>query len=258
MSNIHKQKFEEYCAIEIGKAQQFITEKITVGGTKKKIIRLIPNKPFFLLAKDLAKEKAQHTMSASQAGIERTLSEKEIKQFEGVLAEQMTHMFLLSVLQQNEVLRFDIERPNFQYDRNEYDLKIFDSTRKIEYTMEARNSTSYKTTIEEFYTLYDVIIAYTNDLKTSEKPNSFYIRPVIQYATKQPSMPRHTSIDTLIDNLMRGEVIAYLTCGVGTEIVREKAYLKSMGQGRTQYAAVKMIDALDINEFVKLIRATVQ
>ena len=215
----------------------------------------MPDDELLDICKDLAVEKARFTMDQNQAGIIRSKSEKEAKQFEGVLAETMSQILLLSELDDCSVVRFDLERNDFTYDPNEYDVVLDDGANQYEF--EIRNSYSYKTTIEEAYANLDVLGAYTNGYKPQETLSDLFIRPLLQLNPPQEWRkypPKYSSVEELINKIKAGDVILYLCCGTDKQTLLEKGYQSNFGQGNTKYLAIKMRETLDIVEFLESLK----
>lgn len=114
-------------------------------------------------------------MDQNQAGIRRDEITKLQKCCQGVLAEMFIHVLLLERYG-FKVLRYDLERENFLYKVEEYDLKI-----QIDndfYEVESRSSNLHHTSIEKFIN-YDIIIGpYGNRLKIEDELADFHFRPI--------------------------------------------------------------------------------
>lgn len=202
----------------------------------------------------IAREKAKYTMDYSQSLEKRTLEEKIIKLFKGILAEASIQLYLVQKcnIPFDKVHRWDLERNSFKYTSDEYDVKIV--TEKGDIFIESRSSDSYKTTLNMFVNGYDIIGRYSNQRKTYEKMADLYLRPVYQF---MPCIKEEEREDKLFQTykMIQAKLLRlYLVSGATKEeMYGKKSYMKSMQQGETSYQCLKIIDAGDMERITKII-----
>lgn len=133
--------------------------------------------------------KSQYTNNANQWGEERKLSLKIDRQLQGSLAEiavqQLIQKLIVSRLTKNfpdltiKVLRYDeVRTDGFRFSKGEFDLKII--IENVEKTIEVRSSKIRNNCFES----QKIIGKYNNNVKTFEKPNDYYIKPVFLIPNK--------------------------------------------------------------------------
>ncbi len=203
----------------------------------------------------IAKEKAKYTMNYSQNLIVRTMKEKEIKQFKGVLAEMAIQLYLIKIcgIPFDQVHRWDLVRDTFRNAFGEYDLKV--TTEKGEIYIESRASDSYKTSLNRFVRRYDIIGKYSNSRKVKEKKADVYLRPVYQFVPCVKENEHDDKLFETYDLIQSKELILYLVSGaMREEMYGQKSYTKNMGQNNTIYRCLKIVDAGDMNRISESIR----
>lgn len=202
----------------------------------------------------IAKEKCLYTMDEGQDLQKRSYQKKLINQFKGIMAEMAIHIYCYECLglKRNEVLRWDLERPDYKSAENEYDLKV--TLSDCDLIIESRSSSSYKSRLNAFMKDYDIIGRYSNDKKQNEKVSDLYVRPVFQYSYFMDKEAYNEAVYRTFDDISKGLLKLYLVASVGKEeMYGELGYFKTMGQGSTLYRCIKIINAHDIEEMKRII-----
>lgn len=202
----------------------------------------------------IAREKANYTMDYSQSLGKRTLEEKIIKQFKGILAEASIQLYLVQKcnIPFDKVHRWDLERNSFKFSLNEYDVKIV--TERGDISIESRASDSYKTPLNVFVKYYDIIGKYSNQRKIGEKIADLYLRTVYQFMPCIEEKERRDMLFQTYRMIQAKSLRLYLVSGATREeMYGKKSYMKSMQQGETLYQCLKIKDAGDMNRISKII-----
>lgn len=244
MPEIFKKEFEDLYNQKKQENYNFIIEKETlINNEKFKYLEFNIDHSLLKCAMNLAKRKSQFTMDQNQAGIRRDEITKLQKCCQGVLAEMFIHVLLLERYG-FKVLRYDLERENFLYKVEEYDLKI-----QIDndfYEVESRSSNIHHTSIEKFIN-YDIIIGpYENRFKIEDELADFHFRPI--YMPDFEPFEIKDGKYHYSDKLITGEVKLIIT-GVATkEEFLKYGYKKSLGQRGTIYQVVDVSIIGDISK----------
>tara|TARA_Y100001960_G_scaffold321323_1_gene395856 strand:- start:76769 stop:77521 length:753 start_codon:yes stop_codon:yes gene_type:complete len=198
--------------------------------------------------------KSQHTNDGNQNNDKRTPSEKFNKQLQGIFAEIVVFEYINSIFCRSDIetLRYDdVRTDEFKSPVGEYDLKIKRGSNERE--IEVRSSISYKKpmsydTLKEFH----VIGPYTNKAKKYEAMNDYYIRPIFQLkdTTKKVKLSELNIFELLLNN----EIDFYITGGCTKKMMLNDCEIVQMGQKRTTYDAVRVLDSLDIPKITQLFR----
>ena len=191
--------------------------------------------------------KAKYTRNESQSGSQRNEITKYQNQLRGTIAEIYCQYYLKQVLPSDvfDILRYDdIRTDGFKSPKNEFDIKIVNKQNQKEFTVESRSSVTYKRTLLEAINNYDIIGYYKSTMKTSEKPNDFYLRPL--YDNKR--LYKNEEFET---NLKNGNISLYIVAGCHISNLKAKGYDSSMGQGNTTYRVIKIADTYDVMAFEK-------
>ncbi len=202
----------------------------------------------------IAREKSKYTMSYAQNLIIRKPKEKVIKQFKGILAETAIQFYLIQKcrIPFDKVHRWDLERDTFRYAAGEYDLKI--TTKREEMFIESRSSDSYKTSLDEFISRYDIIGKYSNSVKMNEKKADLYLRPVYQFVPCIKEEERGAILYNTYKMIGSKQLRLYLVSGATKEeMYGKKSYMKSMSQNKTTYRCLRITDAGDMNRISEII-----
>ncbi|HFK1681937.1 TPA: hypothetical protein ACGXND_001755 [Bacillus tropicus] len=233
-----------------------VTFGIKNSHLKYTILKCETNKEIIDHVKKITEEKEKYTMDLSQNLDFRDRNEKLTKLFQGIYAETYLHKLLELVLNSKNfsVLRWDLERPSFQYNTDEYDLKIIkDST--IEYTVESRSSQNYKYSLRYGVENFDIIGPYVNSVKTQEDYNDFYLRPLFQYADHSTNNSMENNYSTFTDLLLQDSISLYIITGCHKEMMYI-APVKSMKQ-KSNYQHIPHVFVPDIINFIQSLRTTV-
>lgn len=159
----------------------FIDYTIDLGEGEFSVVEFMPVNSILNNCYKIAVEKAKYTMDEGQDLQIRNKRKKIINQFKGIMAEAAIHLYLLErcSFTIDSVKRWDLERESFADTNNEYDLKI--TKDGVDFFIESRSSSSYKTDLKRFMMYYDIIGKYANQKKRNERISDLYVRPVFQY-----------------------------------------------------------------------------
>lgn len=218
------------------------------------VVEFVPVNSILNNCYKIAVEKAKHTMDESQSLKKREKDKKIINQFKGIMAEAAIHIYLdqrcdFSI---NNIFRWDLERTNFDNANNEYDIKILQNG--VDYVIESRSSSSYRTDLPRFMKYYDIIGKYSNQRKNNERVSDMYIRPVFQYINLSLTKEQYEErVYRTFSDISSNTLKLYLVASVGKdEMYGEHGYEKSMGQGPTKYQCIKIKDAHDIESIEEI------
>jgi len=117
----------------------------------------------------IAREKAKKTMDYNQAEEKRDKKIKIVNQFKGVLAEAIVHLYLHyeCKISLQKIHRYDLERENFEYNQEEYDIKLdIDDSNTLQ--LEIRSSNNPFKNLSSYLMKRGVICAYVNNVKQQE------------------------------------------------------------------------------------------
>ena len=172
-------------------------------------------------------------MSLNQNQISRSDEEKIKKQTQGILAEIAIHLliqeeYLLSIL------RFDLERENFEYTKLEYDLKM-SKEGESDIEIEVRSSNAHSQSIVNFIVNGKIIGGYGNSTKPTDEICDFHFRPMF--------FPKFTTVGESPWNAFK----LYLF-GCATKKEFEKfGYKGSLGQSNTTYMLIDNTHCKDMD-----------
>ena len=127
--NLFGKEFYQSFSDNLKKQHLFFTEEIyIINETPFTVYEFHPTREILNNCYRIADQKSQHTMDENQNLEIRTIDQKVIKQFYGILAECATHIYLhvCTGIPLENILRWDLERPSFKDAKNEYDIKIKD------------------------------------------------------------------------------------------------------------------------------------
>lgn len=244
-----------------GKTQTCFEEAfVELNGRNFSVAKFCPNAPVLNNCYKIAREKARYTMDEGQDLVRRENGRKLINQFKGIMAEAAVHIFLHQRcgFPLSDIQRWDLEREDFQYTPNEYDLKI--SCGRRNFYIESRSSGSYQSDLRDFMLNYDIIGKYANEKKLMEKAADLYVRPVFQYSPPYMSGKAYIArIDDTFEDIKSGRLTLWLVAAAGKkEMYGPKGYQKSMGQGSTRYQCIRIQDAGDMRSIVSVYREWMQ
>lgn len=244
MSNTYKEKFQELYIRKKNAAYSFFYERnVVVGGINYKYLICHVDLEILKCALDIAKVKSNYTMAYNQAGIPRSMVIKVQKCCQGVLAEMFVHILLMERYKL-DTERFDLERPDFRYYPNEYDINILLNGKA--YEVEVRSSNIHHKDIGQFIKNDVIIGPYTNSIKKREELASFFFRPIYmpEFKPFEESHGQYRFSRELFDG---GSLLAIT--GVATKDEMENNFhYKSLGQKGTTYRTVDAMTAGDIDE----------
>lgn len=234
----------------------FMDYVIDMGDKNFSVVEFMPVNSILNNCYKIAVEKSKYTMDEGQNLEIRERRKKIINQFKGIMAETAIHIFLNQKcgFSLDSVHRWDLERSSFTDTRNEYDIKITQSG--VDFYIESRSSSSYKTDLRRFMMYYDIIGKYSNQKKNNERISDMYVRPVFQYINCIMTQREYEkAIYNTFSDISNNKLKLYLVATVGKkEMYGESGYSKSMGQRGTQYQCIKIKDAHDIMETLTVYR----
>ena len=189
--------------------------------------------------------KSQYTNNANQWGEERKLSLKIDRQLQGSLAEiavqQLIQKLIVSRLTKNfpdltiKVLRYDeVRTDGFKFSKGEFDLKII--IENVEKTIEVRSSKIRNNCFES----QKIIGKYNNNVKTFEKPNDYYIKPVFL-------IPNKTSDEVELIPQLTKDLNLFIVGGCNLKDMQEKSIVGTLGNSNTNY----QLKEIDVNNQIK-------
>ena len=204
--------------------------------------------------KSQAEKKIHFSPNASQGGSYRSLDIKYQNQLRGGLAEAYSKI-LIEEYAHNKSRKIKVERyddvltstTGFTYEtiKGEYDIKVFvGNNTKI---LESRSSVSHSISISDAIERYDTIGRYTSLSKPDESNNDYYIRPLYEYVDYRKKNFYKLDFETLLKN---DKIKLHFVGGTDFNLMKEKGYNKSMGQGSTSYRVVKILKGYTIDEFL--------
>jgi len=204
-----------------------------------------------------AEQKSQFTMSASQAGISRSVNKKYMSQLQGCLAEEYCSIFLTETIEEADlstswkVLRYDnVRTDGFRSAVDEYDIKIEHTENLCEFIVESRSSINKNRTLLKGILDFQIILRYISSAKHSEKTCDFHIRPLFQFTSKTNRSYSELKFE---EHLLNGELDLFLVAGYYIENRKDKVYEKSLGQGGSVYEVIDIIDSYDMDAFQDLL-----
>ena len=234
MPEIYKNNFHKLFQDKKEKGYKFFEECIEkIDGKDFKYLVCNIDSQILNCAIELAKEKSHFTMDQNQANVPREPVVKLEKCAQGVLAEMFVH-FLLVDRYGLDVLRYDLERPTFEYKNDEYDLKIVASNNC--YKVESRSSNVHHKSVSKFVNEDVIIGPYGNARKAADELADFHFRPIYMpdfchFYEKDESYHYN-------QNMINGTVKLVIT-GVATkEEFLKYSYETSLGQHGTRYSVV--------------------
>lgn len=245
MPEPYKSNFLELYKKKKQENYNFFTEKdAQVEGKNYKYLECNIDYDLLKCAMQLAKEKSKFTMKQNQASIPRDDVTKLEKCCQGILAEMFIHI-LLSERYGFEVYRYDLERKNFIYSTEEYDLKIYVSNEY--YEIESRSSNIHYTSVENFIAKDIIIGPYGNSIKMEDELADFHFRPVYMPDFKPFVLKGGKYYYS--DKMFNGEIKLIIT-GVATkEDFIKNGYKKTLRQKGTMY---KVVDAKIIGDITEM------
>jgi len=200
-----------------------------------------------------AKEKALHTMNASQSGSYRSPEMKFQRQFMGCLAEIYVQEYLKKIFIDNnlendwKVIRYDdVRTDGFKSAENEYDIKVVNCHTSETFLVESRSSIIKDRSLLKGIEQFDIIGNYVSSVKSNEKLNDFYVRPL--YLNKDYEKIKYSDLN--FEKLVSSNsILLYIVGGCSKSDMITKGYNKSMLQGGTNYRVVKILNGFDSNKF---------
>lgn len=243
MPEIYKKEFEKlYNEKKREKYNFFIEKEIYIKENKFKYLEFNVDRSILDCALNLAKVKSQFTMAQNQAGICRDDVEKLKKGCQGILAEMAIHILLMDRYN-FKILRYDLERENFIYKVEEYDLKIQEDNNV--YEIESRSSNIHHISVEKFVNEDIIIGPYYNKFKKADELADFHFRPI--YMPDFEPFEYRDGKYHYSDKLFSGTSKLIIT-GVATkEEFIKHGYTKSLGQRGTTYQVVDACLVGDLN-----------
>jgi len=229
----HKQAFYE--AINQGPLIHFKQVECEGNAPGGIIVKVHTNRTAMVLAYNLSREKALHTMSSNQNLQEREFETKVAKLCRGIIGEMAIQIFLSTQLERpiSDVLRYDLERLSFQYSPIEYDLSL------NEMRIEVRTSNNPYSTLKEYLNSSDrgVICRYINTKKVSERSADYYFAVVYDYPD-QKGRTSELQEKAFMKDLLHGSLHMYIIAGVSEQERLASEKIVSLGQYKTSYGVV--------------------
>ena len=188
----------------------------------------------------IADVKSRKTMDFNQAGKKRILKEKIMKQFRGVLAETIVHLYLYyrCNIDKNNIKRYDIERESFEYSQEEYDVNVILNNNKI-ITLEIRSSNNPYKNISDYLSNRGIKYVYFNEHKKKEKFRDLAIA-VIYDLENHTGQLGDKQIEKFFNNLKDKKYKIYLIthCATIRHLKKGQYIVDSLKQNNTQYLEV--------------------
>ena len=258
MGNFYKKRFTELINQLDSEGYRYFTpnniEIDTLNGRYQwRTVKFNINKRILNNALELSNIKSKYTMNLDQAGKSRNYNLKIANQLKGILAEIGIHLLLEKSVGLKNVQRWDLERKDFRYSEDEYDLKF--TVDNNDYICESRSSVSYKTSLAEFISTYHVIGPYTSKAKSKEEANHFYFRPVFQYkhlhSKNKPFLENEVKIKTLEDIVKRNLELYFVSGANKSQMFGNMHEMGTNKQKGSKYRQVRIINSSDIIDFLK-------
>lgn len=232
----------------------FEKQTILVNGENFSVYRFNFNSDILNHAYKIACQKSNHVMDFNQAGKKRPKDVKLINCFKGILAETGAQLYLEAILKLDNVERWDIERDNWKYSSEEYDVRILLENNQY-VKCESRSSLSYKTTLSRFCETCHVLTSYTNEHKQTEGESDIYFRPVYQYTDEIIQLNKESNKNaadvtpSFIQDIKDGNVSLYYVSGANQADIKQNQEKDTHGQGNTEYKNVAIIKCGDMDRF---------
>ena len=182
---------------------------------------------------NMAGDKAKKVSKKNQKGEIRTDEAVKTNVFKGIIAETVTHLFLLQVcdFSKEEVHRYDLERVSFDYDpKQEYDVALFkDGTFACEIGVKA--SKIERSELDSFLNKQHCIIAkYRYAGRLEDHNSAFYMGIIIVYNYKYDE-------ESFIEQYSKGMINTYIVSGATLSEMNGELNTNNikMNQGKTRY-----------------------
>lgn len=255
MGNEFYQGYKEIRERVVREPNRFFEKKnILVNGRSFNVYQFNFDEDIIDHAYEIACKKSNNVMDFDQAGNKRSEDVKFINCFKGILAETGAQLYLEAVLKLDNVERWDIERGNWNYSPEEYDVRILlENDRYLK--CESRSSLSYKTTLSQFCEKCHVIASYTNAYKQTEGKNDLYFRPVYQYKddiiqSNLKSKKKAADVTrSFVQDIEDGNISLYYVSGANQADVDAYKEPSTNNQGNTNYVNVPIIKCGDMDRF---------
>ena len=237
--------------------KNFKTNIYSIGNNNWKTYEAIidVDSMFFNKVREQAKAKIHYSPNASQSSQYRSLEQKYQNQIRGGLAEAYAKLLVEEYAAINnikvEVIRYDdvlTATTGFTYDtiKGEYDIKVIINN-NIKY-LESRSSVAHNLSLTDAIMRYDTIGRYTSFSKPDENFNDYYIRPLYEYL----DFKQKDFYSKDFESLLSGHKIKlHFTGGADLNLMQNKGYNKSMGQGNTNYRVIKIINGFNVDVFLE-------
>jgi hypothetical protein len=239
-----------------------ITRTVTTQAGDWQLVRVTADEINAALPKaiDQSRKKALYSMAYGQDSKVRSDGLKFQMQLMGTIAEIAVADYLSISLKKAglsdkwQVVRYDdVRTDGFRSPEGEYDIKLIQGD-NIEMDVESRSSIAYNRSLEVALNQYDIIGPYTSDVKKNEALRDFYARPLYAYLDYQSkSEYSNLNFEKLLN---QGRVELYIVGGCNRDQMAEKSFPKSMGQGRTRYNVVPILQGYDAIAFSEHITRT--
>lgn len=203
---------------------------------------------------NISLEKAEKTMDFNQNLEERNKKIKIIRQFRGVLAETIVHLYLhyICKIPINKIKRYDLERETFEYKPQEYDIKLCSNYQNIDcYTIEVRSSNNPYKNIEDYLTKKGIICAYTNNRKATEEIKDISIAIIYKLADHIGSLRGETEEKFFEDFDENKYTIYFPTHCALKESCYNLSVKTDLGQNNTEYITVPFSKISDSKYHIK-------
>jgi len=211
---------------------------------------------FFKKAQEQAYKKAQHTMNANQAGMNRAFDNKYQNQLRGTLAEIYVQELFLEYFKSPtlkskalEVIRYDdVRTDDFKEPAGEYDIKI--KINGKEYFLESRSSVVHDRAFTDAIKSLNMIGPYVSSAKFSEKNNDFYVLPLYRYLNFTKKDFYANKIENLFES---NSVELHLVVASTHELLQEKGQVKTLGQYNSQYKVLQILNGYQLKTFFEIL-----
>jgi hypothetical protein len=235
----------------------FVVERIQIGKRIWRMAKLSNESamPVLEIAQTHTKRKMSHTRDESQSGVARSSELKYQKQLMGSIAETTVFgLFNLYLKKQDlaedwRVELYDTVRTDdFMTPEGEYDLRLVNNRRQdVCYYIESRSSIAHDRALAVALAQFDIIGPYKSSIKKNEPLKDFYVRPLYAYLDYETVT---YSSAKFLELFLSGRVQLYLVGGCTRSQMSENGFPKTMGQKGTVYQVVRILDGLDLFDFL--------
>ncbi len=202
---------------------------------------------------DISVAKAEKTMNQDQAGQKRSQKIKIINQFRGILAESIVHLYLHFGIgiPFDKIKRYDLERKTFDYNPEEYDIKIVSTDSQKTKEIEVRSSNNPYKTISRYLANRGIICTYTNKLKKHENAKDISFAVIYSNYKHTGHLDEKIRSKFFQDFKNENYQIYLITHCATKQAFSEHGETVNLGQGNTEYIQVPFYSISDEKFHVK-------